>query len=111
VIVLDANAAVEAAPVSLVELNVDGPFAGQVLDTLGDQFTLDELQMAIRRHLHHNRPHSTSSSRSSRPTSETVTAAPGACLTVPGWLSWARSPGPMTGFSGARTACPGPGRR
>ena len=40
----------------LVELGVNGPFSGQVLATLGDQFTLDELQQAIRRGLHQNRP-------------------------------------------------------
>ena len=35
----------------LLELGVDGPFAGKVLATLNDQFTLDELQRAIRRRL------------------------------------------------------------
>jgi predicted GH43/DUF377 family glycosyl hydrolase len=40
----------------LVELGVEGPFSGQVLSTLGDQFTLDELQQAIRRGLHQSRP-------------------------------------------------------
>src|SRR5205823_1288797 len=40
----------------LIELNVDGPFAEQVLATLHDQFTLDELQAAIRRGLHQSRP-------------------------------------------------------
>ena len=40
----------------LVELGVDGPFTGQVLATLGDQFTLDELQLAIRRALQQSRP-------------------------------------------------------
>ena len=40
----------------LVELGVEGPFTGQVLATLGDQFTLDELQQAILRGLHQSRP-------------------------------------------------------
>jgi predicted GH43/DUF377 family glycosyl hydrolase len=40
----------------LVELNVDGPFAEQVLATLNEQFTLDELQQAIHRGLHQSRP-------------------------------------------------------
>ncbi len=40
----------------LVELNVDGPFAEQVLATLNEQFTLEELQQAIRRGLHQSRP-------------------------------------------------------
>ena len=36
----------------LIELGVDGPFTGKVLATLGDQFTLDELQRAIASALH-----------------------------------------------------------
>jgi predicted GH43/DUF377 family glycosyl hydrolase len=40
----------------LVELNVDGPFAEQVLATLDDQFTLEQLQVAIRRGAHPSRP-------------------------------------------------------
>ena len=40
----------------LVELNVDGPFAEQILATLNEQFTLEELQQAIRRGLQQSRP-------------------------------------------------------
>ena len=40
----------------LVELGVDGPFAGKVLGTLNDQFTLEELQRAISRAVHQSRP-------------------------------------------------------
>ena len=40
----------------LVELGIDGPFTGQILGTLGDQFTLEELQAAIRRALQQSRP-------------------------------------------------------
>ena len=40
----------------LIELGIDGPFADQVLATLGDQFTLDELEAAIHRVLHQSRP-------------------------------------------------------
>jgi predicted GH43/DUF377 family glycosyl hydrolase len=40
----------------LVELAIDAPSTDQILGTLGDQFTLDELQVAIRRALHQNRP-------------------------------------------------------
>ena len=40
----------------LVELGIDGPFADQVLETLGDQFTLDEMERRIERLLHQNRP-------------------------------------------------------
>jgi predicted GH43/DUF377 family glycosyl hydrolase len=40
----------------LVELGIEGPFAGQVLAMLGDQFTLDELQQAIARGLQQSRP-------------------------------------------------------
>ncbi len=40
----------------LIELGVDSPFADQVLTTLGDQFTHDEIQRSIERALQHNRP-------------------------------------------------------
>ncbi|OJW05632.1 MAG: glycosidase [Planctomycetales bacterium 71-10] len=40
----------------LVELRIDGPFAEQVLDTLGDQFSVDELETALGRALHQARP-------------------------------------------------------
>ena len=40
----------------LLELGVDGPFVGKVLGTLNDQFTLEELQRAIRRAVHQSRP-------------------------------------------------------
>jgi predicted GH43/DUF377 family glycosyl hydrolase len=40
----------------LAELGVDGPYSGQILATLGDQFTLEELQLAIRRALQQSRP-------------------------------------------------------
>jgi predicted GH43/DUF377 family glycosyl hydrolase len=40
----------------LAELNVDGPFAGHVLTTLGDQFTLTDLQSAVHRALQQSRP-------------------------------------------------------
>jgi predicted GH43/DUF377 family glycosyl hydrolase len=40
----------------LLELGVDGPFAGKVLATLNDQFTLDELQRAIDRAMQQSRP-------------------------------------------------------
>jgi predicted GH43/DUF377 family glycosyl hydrolase len=40
----------------LLELGVDGPFAGKVLGTLNDQFTLDELQRAIARVMQQSRP-------------------------------------------------------
>ena len=40
----------------LLELGVDGPFAGKVLGTLNDQFTLEELQRAISRAVHQSRP-------------------------------------------------------
>jgi predicted GH43/DUF377 family glycosyl hydrolase len=40
----------------LAELNVDGPFAGHVLATLGDQFTLADLQSAVHRALQQSRP-------------------------------------------------------
>ena len=40
----------------LVELGIDGPITGQILGTLPDQFTLDELQLAIRRALQQSRP-------------------------------------------------------
>ncbi len=40
----------------LAELGVDGPNSGQILGSLGDQFTLEELQLAIGRALHQSRP-------------------------------------------------------
>jgi len=40
----------------LLELGVDNPFAGKVLATLNDQFTLDELQRAIANVMHQSRP-------------------------------------------------------
>jgi predicted GH43/DUF377 family glycosyl hydrolase len=40
----------------LVELNVESPFVEQVLATLHEQFTLEELQQAIRRSLSQSRP-------------------------------------------------------
>src|SRR5207248_949380 len=40
----------------LVELGVEAPLTEQVLATLSDQFTLDELQHAIHRGLHQSRP-------------------------------------------------------
>ena len=40
----------------LSELTIDGPFTGQILGTLSDQFTLDELQVAIRRAMQQSRP-------------------------------------------------------
>ena len=40
----------------LIELGVNGPFTGQVLSTLSDQFTLEQLQQAIQRSLHQSRP-------------------------------------------------------
>jgi predicted GH43/DUF377 family glycosyl hydrolase len=40
----------------LAELGVDGPFPGQILETLPEQFTLDALQLASRRALQQNRP-------------------------------------------------------
>jgi predicted GH43/DUF377 family glycosyl hydrolase len=40
----------------LLELGVDGPFAGKVLATLGDQFTFEELQRAIGAALVQSRP-------------------------------------------------------
>jgi predicted GH43/DUF377 family glycosyl hydrolase len=40
----------------LTELNVDGPFAGHILGRLGEQFTLGELQDAIRVGLLQSRP-------------------------------------------------------
>ena len=43
----------------LLELGVDGPFAGKVLATLNDQFTLEELQRAISRAMHQSRPRHT----------------------------------------------------
>ena len=41
----------------LVELRIDGPFAEQVLDTLGASFTYEQLETAIERALHQSRPH------------------------------------------------------
>jgi predicted GH43/DUF377 family glycosyl hydrolase len=41
----------------LVELGVEGPFASLVLSTLNEQFTLGELQSAIRNASHQSRPH------------------------------------------------------
>jgi predicted GH43/DUF377 family glycosyl hydrolase len=43
----------------LVELGVDGPFTGKVLSTLGEQFTLEDLQRAISRAVHQSRPRHT----------------------------------------------------
>ncbi len=40
----------------LVEIGIDGPFVGLVLGTLGDQFTLDELESVVHRISHQNRP-------------------------------------------------------
>src|SRR5262249_32111658 len=40
----------------LSELGVDGPFAGKVLGTLRDQFTLEELQHAISHGMQQSRP-------------------------------------------------------
>ncbi|MGZ3416118.1 MAG: glycoside hydrolase family 130 protein, partial [Isosphaeraceae bacterium] len=40
----------------LIELGVDSPFAEQVLTTLGDQFTHDDIQRSISRSLQQNRP-------------------------------------------------------
>ena len=40
----------------LIELGVDSPFAEQVLTTLGDQFTHDDIQASISRSLQQNRP-------------------------------------------------------
>ncbi|MDR3620738.1 MAG: glycoside hydrolase family 130 protein [Paludisphaera borealis] len=40
----------------LIELRLDGPFAETVLDALDDQFTNDELEAAVARILHQNRP-------------------------------------------------------
>jgi predicted GH43/DUF377 family glycosyl hydrolase len=40
----------------LAELGIDGPSTEQILGTLPDQFTLDELQAATRRALHQSRP-------------------------------------------------------
>jgi predicted GH43/DUF377 family glycosyl hydrolase len=40
----------------LHELGVEGPFAGKVLGTLNDQFTLDELKRSIASTLHQTRP-------------------------------------------------------
>ncbi len=40
----------------LIELGVEGPFAGQILATLNDQFTLEELQRAINRAVQQSRP-------------------------------------------------------
>ena len=40
----------------LTELGINGPFTDQVLGTLGDQFTLDELERRIRRALQQSRP-------------------------------------------------------
>lgn len=39
----------------LVELGIEGPFTEQVLDSLNEQFTLDELQQAIQRGLQQSR--------------------------------------------------------
>jgi predicted GH43/DUF377 family glycosyl hydrolase len=41
----------------LVELGVDGPFANLALSTLNEQFTLGELQAAIKGASHQTRPH------------------------------------------------------
>ena len=40
----------------LIELGIDSPFAEQVLTTLGDQFTHDDIQRSIHRALQQNRP-------------------------------------------------------
>lgn len=40
----------------LVELRIDGTFTEQVLDTLGDKFSYDQLEAAIGRALHQARP-------------------------------------------------------
>ncbi|MFO0891617.1 MAG: glycoside hydrolase family 130 protein [Isosphaeraceae bacterium] len=40
----------------LTELNLDSPFADLVLETLGDQFTYDEIRNSINRALHQSRP-------------------------------------------------------
>ena len=40
----------------LLELGVDGPFAGKVLATLTDQFTLDELTAAVAAAINQSRP-------------------------------------------------------
>ena len=40
----------------LLELGIDGPFTEQVLGTLNDQFTLDELRQTISSALQQNRP-------------------------------------------------------
>src|SRR5262249_45029195 len=40
----------------LAELGIDGPSTEKVLAILSDQFTLEELQQAIRRVLHQSRP-------------------------------------------------------
>ncbi|MDG3005099.1 glycoside hydrolase family 130 protein [Paludisphaera mucosa] len=40
----------------LVELRIDGPFAEQVIETLGDRFTLEQLEAAIDRALNLSRP-------------------------------------------------------
>ena len=50
----------------LLELGVDGPFAGQVLGTLNDQFTLEELKHAISRACSRAGRGITRTSRSSR---------------------------------------------
>jgi len=40
----------------LLELGVDGPFAGKIMNTLNDQFTIDDLHRAIRSAMHQSRP-------------------------------------------------------
>jgi predicted GH43/DUF377 family glycosyl hydrolase len=40
----------------LIELGIDSPFADQVLSTVGDQFTHEDLKRSIRRTLHQSRP-------------------------------------------------------
>jgi predicted GH43/DUF377 family glycosyl hydrolase len=40
----------------LVELGIDSPFSEQVLETLSDQFSTEEMERAIDRLLHQNRP-------------------------------------------------------
>ncbi len=40
----------------LIELGLDSPFADLVLETLGDQFTHDEIKASINRALHQSRP-------------------------------------------------------
>lgn len=40
----------------LVELRIDGPFAEEVLHTLGDQFSYEQLETAIGRAIHQARP-------------------------------------------------------